>query len=83
MRAPISRLGLLLFGVYLALYTGFVLLNAFAPSSTEATPVAGLNVAVLYGFGLIISAFVLALVYGWLAAPPKDPTCEDRVEDAS
>ncbi len=59
-----SRLGLALFAVYLVLYSGFVLLNTFAPATMEATPWARINVAVLYGFGLIVAAVVLALIYG-------------------
>lgn len=59
-----SRIGLVLFTIYLALYGGFVLLNAFRPSAMEATPWAGINLAVLYGLGLILAAIVLALIYG-------------------
>lgn len=58
-----TRLGLRLFAVYLALYVGFVSLNALAPDSMSWTPFAGVNVAVLYGLGLIFAAFVLSLVY--------------------
>jgi uncharacterized membrane protein (DUF485 family) len=61
-----SRLGLILFAVYLVLYVGFVLLSAFWPKLLDATPVAGLNVAILYGMGLIVAALLLALVYSWL-----------------
>ncbi len=61
-----ARIGLILFFVYLALYGGFVYLSAFQAESMESTPVAGLNLAVLYGFGLIIAALILALVYGWV-----------------
>ena len=61
-----SRYGLALFAVYLALYAGFMLLNAFLPQLMEHTPVAGVNLAILYGFGLIVAALLLALVYGWL-----------------
>jgi uncharacterized membrane protein (DUF485 family) len=60
-----TRLGLFLFAVYLALYGGFVLLAAFAPQAMEATPLAGVNLAIWYGFGLIAAALVLALIYGW------------------
>jgi uncharacterized membrane protein (DUF485 family) len=59
-----SRLALSLFSIYLLLYGGFVLLNTFVPSAMEITPWAGINVAVLYGFGLILAAVVLALIYG-------------------
>ncbi len=64
MQPYVSRLGLALFAIYLALYGGFVLLNTFAPATMEATPWAGINVAILYGFGLIIGAVLLALIYG-------------------
>lgn len=64
MESKNTWLRLTLFFLYLFLYGGFVLLNTFAPSTMEATPVAGVNVAILYGFGLIIAAFVLALIYG-------------------
>ena len=30
----------------------------------EIKPVAGVNLAILYGFGLILAAFVLAVIYG-------------------
>ena len=66
-----SRIGMALFAVYLLLYGGFVLLNTFSPTTMEATPIAGINVAVLYGFGLIIVAFVLALLYGLLCGPTE------------
>ena len=66
MNSPNSRIGLILFFLYLLLYGGFVLLNTFSSETMEATPIAGINVAILYGFGLIIAAFVLALIYGWL-----------------
>jgi uncharacterized membrane protein (DUF485 family) len=60
-----SRYGLILFGLYLALYGGFVGINAFAPRVMEQT-IAGVNLAIWYGFGLIAAAFLVALVYGWL-----------------
>jgi uncharacterized membrane protein (DUF485 family) len=49
----------------LVLYGGFVVLAAFAPQWMELTPLAGVNVAIWYGFGLIIAAILLAVVYGW------------------
>ena len=67
-----SRIGLILFFLYLLLYGGFVLLNTFWPTTMDATPFAGVNVAILYGFGLILAAFVLALVYGFLCRTAED-----------
>lgn len=71
-----TRYGQMLFVIYLLLYGGFVLLNAFAPSVMERMPFAGVNLAVLYGLALIAIAFVLALFYDWLcrflARHPRD-----------
>jgi uncharacterized membrane protein (DUF485 family) len=67
-----TRLGLVLFAVYLLLYGGFVLLAAFAPDLMERAPLAGVNLAIWYGFGLIVAAILLALVYGWACSSHGD-----------
>lgn len=54
-----------MFVVYLAFYLGFVLINAFRPAWMEWVALAGLNLAIVYGFGLIVAALLLALVYGF------------------
>lgn len=66
-----AKIGYVLFGIYLLLYGGFVLLNAFAPDAMEQT-VGGINLAILYGFGLILAAIVLALLYGVLCKETND-----------
>lgn len=63
-----ARLGMGLFIVYLVLYGTYVFMNAFSAQTMEATPFAGVNLAILFGFGLIIAALVLALLYGVLCA---------------
>jgi len=69
----------LLFFIYFALYAGFVLINAFEPTWMELRPWGGINVALLYGFGLIVAALALALVYGVLARVGTDETTETEV----
>jgi uncharacterized membrane protein (DUF485 family) len=76
-----TRIGLALFVVYSLVYGGFVLLAAFSPESMEATPLAGVNVAIWYGFGLIVAAIVLALVYGWTCRLPGRSTTGAKVSD--
>jgi uncharacterized membrane protein (DUF485 family) len=66
MQARNTRWGLVLFAVYLAFYSGFVLLAAFSPETLARLPFAGVNLAIWYGFALIVVALVLALVYGWV-----------------
>ena len=61
-----TRLGLILFAVYLVLYLCFVLINAFAADVMDTIVLAGLNLAIVYGFALIVIALVLALVYGMM-----------------
>jgi uncharacterized membrane protein (DUF485 family) len=63
-----TRLGLRLFVLYGLFYLAFVLVNAFAPTWGEWKVVAGLNLAVTWGFALIVFAFVLALIYGVLCS---------------
>jgi uncharacterized membrane protein (DUF485 family) len=67
-----ARLGLRLFAVYSFFYGAFVLLAAFRPQSMEATPLAGVNLAIWFGFGLIVAAIVLALIYGWACRATGD-----------
>lgn len=81
-----ARVGLWLFALYLALYGGFIGLAAFAPHAMTAPLLAGANVAVVYGLGLIIAAFVLAIVYMALCRqePPEQihEATEREIEDA-
>jgi uncharacterized membrane protein (DUF485 family) len=73
-----ARIGGQLFIVYLLVYSGFIALNAFRPDLMAATPVAGINVAVLYGLALIVGALFIALVYGWLCRNPAEDTDIER-----
>ena len=57
-----NRLGLRLFVAYLALYWGFMGATVFAPAWMGAT-IGGVNVAIIYGVGLIAVALGMALVY--------------------
>jgi uncharacterized membrane protein (DUF485 family) len=58
-----SLYGLLLFAVYLILYGGFMALAAFKPQLMGKAPFGGMNLAVIYGIGLIVAALLLALFY--------------------
>ena len=73
-----SRIGLVLFAIYLVLYGGFVLLNAFSSEIMQWRPWLGVNLAILYGFGLIVAAFVLAMLYGWLCRPGNGTSEEEQ-----
>ena len=81
-RSPIGRssIGPVLFGLYLLLYGSFVLLAAFSPATMDR-PIAGINLAVWYGFALIAAAVVAALIYGMMA--PTDPRDDAARSDAT
>lgn len=76
-----SRFGLRLFAVYTAFYAGFVLVNAFAAEWGDWIVFAGLNLAVVWGFALIVLAFVLALFYG-IACKPDVNVSKDQAATA-
>jgi uncharacterized membrane protein (DUF485 family) len=67
-----ARLGLVFFGAYLVIYGGYVWLSAFHPDLIGRELMWGLNVAIVYGFGLIILAFGLAVGYLFLLDRGQD-----------
>lgn len=58
-----SRVGLALFWVYVALYSGFMGLVLARPDLLSLRPFGGVNLAIAAGMGLIVAAFLLAVVY--------------------
>ncbi len=58
-----TKLGVWLFLVYVLVYGGFIALAAFRPDVMKQPLILGINVAVVYGFTLIVSALAIALVY--------------------
>jgi uncharacterized membrane protein (DUF485 family) len=58
-----ARMGVILFVVYVLFYGGFMALSAFWPEVMSKPFLRGVNLAVVYGFALIVAALVLALVY--------------------
>ena len=58
-----ARVGLVLFAVYVALYAGFMGLCTFAYQQLAQPVLAGVNLAIIYGIGLIVAAIALSLVY--------------------
>ena len=80
MQSRNARIGMVLFGIYLLLYGGFVFINAFAPHVMETMPIPGVNLAILYGFGLIVAALVLAVIYGMLCDEGSDSPDQQNSE---
>ena len=58
-----TRMGVILFVVYVLFYGGFMALSAFRPEAMSRPFLFGVNLAIAYGFALIAVALILALVY--------------------
>ena len=59
------RLGLIMLAVYGLIYVFFIIINVAWPKAMGVIVVAGLNLAIVYGFALILIAFILAIAYNW------------------
>jgi len=62
-----TRIGIMMFIAYTLVYAGFVAINSIKPSLMQ-TIVFGQTLAVTYGFGLLLFALVLAIVYNRLCS---------------
>jgi uncharacterized membrane protein (DUF485 family) len=60
-----SKLGVILFIVYTLIYSGFVLIGLTKPELMGMELIGGQNIAIIYGFGLIILAIVMGFVYNY------------------
>ena len=67
-----ARLGFFFFLAYATVYAGFVAVCTFRYDWMGTIVVAGLNLAIVYGVGLIALAVVMAVVYTLLCTADGD-----------
>jgi uncharacterized membrane protein (DUF485 family) len=67
-----TRLGVYFFTIYVLFYGGFMGMSAFRPELIGSPFMWGINLSVIYGFALIVSAFILALLYMKMSRKPSD-----------
>ena len=60
-----SKLGVILFFIYFIVYAGFVAIGVADYKLMGKVVLGEQNLAVVYGFGLIIFAILLGLAYNW------------------
>ncbi|MCG8549902.1 MAG: DUF485 domain-containing protein [Desulfobacterales bacterium] len=72
-----TKLGLWLFLVYVLVYVGFIWINVASPKTMATIVFAGQNLAVVYGFGLIILAFVMGIIYDILCSNKENELNEE------
>ncbi len=59
-----TRIGVIMFTIYCIVYVGFILIHVLSEGQAmQIILFMGLNLAVVYGVGLIVFALVLALIY--------------------
>jgi uncharacterized membrane protein (DUF485 family) len=75
-----ARIGLVLFVIYVLFYAAFVWLSAFRPAVMAEPFVGGVNLAVCYGFALIIAAFILAIIYMLICRDSTDDGAEGNAK---
>lgn len=57
-----TRFGFWMFTLYSLVYAGFILINVTTPKLMDAD-IGSFNLAIIYGFGLIVFALILAVIY--------------------
>lgn len=58
-----TRIGVIMLVIYVAFYGGFMALSTFSQEIMSRPVLGGVNLAIVYGFALILAAIVFALVY--------------------
>lgn len=75
-----TRTGVYLFIIYVLVYIGFIAINVVSPKTMGMKIFAGLNLAVVYGFGLIVLAFVMGLIYDYLCTKKENELNDNEME---
>lgn len=67
-----AKLGVKLFFVYTFIYAGFVVIGLSKPEWMGMELLAGQNVAIIYGFTLIILAIIMGFIYNYFCSKLED-----------
>ena len=67
-----ANLGVWFFFLYLFFYAGFVVIGVLNYELLATEVVAGLNLALVYGMGLIIFAVLLGILYNYFCSKYED-----------
>jgi uncharacterized membrane protein (DUF485 family) len=67
-----TKIGLILFIIYGIVYSGFIFINAIFPKFMGIKVLFGVNLAIYYGFGLIIFAIILGIIYNYFCTKEEN-----------
>ncbi|WP_207493650.1 DUF485 domain-containing protein [Aridibaculum aurantiacum] len=67
-----ASLGIRFFFIYLFFYAGFVIIGVFNYELLATEVAGGINLALVYGIGLILFAVILGIIYNFLCSRYED-----------
>jgi len=67
-----AKLGIKLFWFYCLVYMGFVYIAVFQTEMMGEDALSGVNLAIIYGMGLIIFAVIMGVVYNHFCTKKED-----------
>ncbi len=67
-----SRLGVILFTFYTIIYGGFVVIGLVDPELMGVHVLGKQNLAIVYGFGLIVLAIIMGFIYNAMCTKLED-----------
>jgi uncharacterized membrane protein (DUF485 family) len=67
-----ATLGVWFFFIYLVFYAGFVVIGVLNYELLATEVLAGLNLALIYGIGLIVFAVLLGILYNYFCSKYED-----------
>lgn len=73
-----SKLGIKFFFLYLLFYSAFVIIGVLNYELFAIEVFRGINLAVIYGFGLIIFAVLLGILYNFLCSRYENQTIKTK-----
>lgn len=75
-----SKLGLWFFFLYFLFYAGFVIIGVFNYELLAKEVIGGVNIALLYGIGLIVFAVLSGILYNYFCSRYEDNMNEKEVK---
>lgn len=67
-----AKLGVKMFLFYTLVYAGFVLIGLVRPEWMGLEATNGINIAIVYGFGLILLAIIMGFIYNYFCSKMED-----------
>ena len=74
-----ATIGVIMFFIYMIVYVGFVVINITNPKLMK-TDIGSLNLAIVYGFGLIVVAIIQAVIYNYICSKLEEKAAKEEQE---